>query len=52
VETIDINVKGTEAVSGSPNRFKKKVLIASTSEITVNTLLTPCPKMTTGSWAQ
>jgi len=33
VETIDINVKGTEAVLRLANRFKKKVLIASTSEI-------------------
>lgn len=33
VETIDINVKGTETVLRLANRFKKKVLIASTSEI-------------------
>jgi UDP-glucose 4-epimerase len=33
VETIDINVKGTEVVLRLANRFKKKVLIASTSEI-------------------
>jgi len=33
VATIDINVKGTEAVLRLANRFKKKVLIASTSEI-------------------
>jgi UDP-glucose 4-epimerase len=33
VETLDINVKGTEAVLRLANRFKKKVLIASTSEI-------------------
>lgn len=33
VETLDINVKGTETVLRLANRFKKKVLIASTSEI-------------------
>jgi UDP-glucose 4-epimerase len=33
VETIDTNVKGTETVLRLANRFKKKVLIASTSEI-------------------
>lgn len=33
VETLEINVKGTEAVLRLANRFKKKVLIASTSEI-------------------
>ena len=33
VETIDINVKGTETVLRLANRFKKKVLITSTSEI-------------------
>ncbi|MBN2419823.1 MAG: GDP-mannose 4,6-dehydratase [Deltaproteobacteria bacterium] len=33
VETIDINVKGTEMVLRLANRFKKKVFIASTSEI-------------------
>jgi UDP-glucose 4-epimerase len=33
VETLDINVKGTEAVLRLANRFKKKVLIASTSEV-------------------
>ena len=33
VETIETNVKGTEAVLRLANRFKKKVLIASTSEI-------------------
>jgi UDP-glucose 4-epimerase len=33
VETIDVNVKGTETVLRLANRFKKKVLIASTSEI-------------------
>ena len=33
VETLDINVKGTEAVLRLANRFKKKVFIASTSEI-------------------
>jgi UDP-glucose 4-epimerase len=33
VETIDINVKGTETVLRLANRFKKKVLIASTSEV-------------------
>ena len=33
VETLDINVKGTEVVLRLANRFKKKVLIASTSEI-------------------
>lgn len=33
VETIDINVKGTETVLRLANRFKKKVFVASTSEI-------------------
>lgn len=33
VETLEINVKGTETVLRLANRFKKKVLIASTSEI-------------------
>ena len=33
VETLDINVKGTEMVLRLANRFKKKVFIASTSEI-------------------
>jgi len=33
VETLDINVKGTETVLRLANQFKKKVLIASTSEI-------------------
>jgi UDP-glucose 4-epimerase len=33
VETLDINVKGTEAVLRLANRFKKKVFIASTSEV-------------------
>ena len=33
VETLDVNVKGTEAVLRLANRFKKKVLIASTSEV-------------------
>lgn len=33
VETLDINVKGTEVVMRLANQFKKKVLIASTSEI-------------------
>jgi len=33
VETLDINVKGTEVVLRLANRFKKKVFIASTSEI-------------------
>lgn len=33
VESLDVNVKGTEVVLRLANRFKKKVLIASTSEI-------------------
>ena len=33
VETLDINVKGTETVLRLANQFKKKILIASTSEI-------------------
>ena len=33
VETLDINVKGSEVVLRLANRFKKKVFIASTSEI-------------------
>ena len=33
VETLDTNVKGTEVVLRLANRFKKKVLIASTSEV-------------------
>ena len=33
VETLDINVKGTETVLRLTNRFKKKILIASTSEV-------------------
>jgi UDP-glucose 4-epimerase len=33
VETLDINVKGTEVVLRLANRFKKKVFISSTSEI-------------------
>ncbi len=33
VETLDTNVKGTEVVLRLANQFKKKVLIASTSEI-------------------
>ena len=35
VETLDINVKGTEVVLRLANRFKKKVFITSTSEIYV-----------------
>jgi len=38
VETLDINVKGTEVVLRLANRFKKKVFIASTSEIYGNHL--------------
>ncbi len=33
VETLDINVKGTEVVLRLANRFKKKVFVASTSEV-------------------
>ena len=33
VETLDINVKGTEVVLRLANKFKKKVLVASTSEV-------------------
>ena len=33
VETLDINVKGTETVLRLANRFKKKVFVASTSEV-------------------
>ena len=33
VETLDINVKGTETVLRLANKFKKKVFIASTSEV-------------------
>jgi UDP-glucose 4-epimerase len=33
VETLDTNVKGTETVLRLANRFKKKVLVASTSEV-------------------
>lgn len=33
VETLDINVKGTEVVLRLANRFKKKVFVSSTSEI-------------------
>jgi len=33
VETLDINVKGSETVLRLANRFKKKVLVTSTSEI-------------------
>jgi UDP-glucose 4-epimerase len=33
VETLETNVKGTEMVLATANRFKKKVLIASTSEV-------------------
>ncbi len=33
VETLDINVKGSETVLRLANRFKKKIFIASTSEI-------------------
>ncbi|HDZ24345.1 MAG TPA: NAD-dependent epimerase/dehydratase family protein [Desulfobacteraceae bacterium] len=33
VETLEINVKGTEVVLRLANRFKKKILIASTSEV-------------------
>lgn len=33
VETLDTNVKGTEVVLRLANRFKKKVFVASTSEI-------------------
>lgn len=33
VETLDTNVKGTETVLRLANRFKKKVFIASTSEV-------------------
>lgn len=38
VETIEVNVQGTEVVLRLANRFKKKVLIASTSEIYGNHL--------------
>lgn len=33
VETLETNVKGTEMVLATANRFKKKVLLASTSEV-------------------
>ena len=33
VETLETNVKGTEMVLATANRYKKKVLIASTSEV-------------------
>ena len=33
VETLDINVKGSETVLRLTNRFKKKIFIASTSEV-------------------
>ncbi len=33
VETLETNVKGTEMVLGIANKYKKKVLIASTSEV-------------------
>ncbi len=33
VETLDINVKGSEVVLRLANRFKKKVFVASTSEV-------------------
>ena len=33
VETLDINVKGTEVVLRLANRFKKKVFVTSTSEV-------------------
>jgi UDP-glucose 4-epimerase len=33
VETLETNVKGTEMVLGTANKYKKKVLIASTSEV-------------------
>ncbi len=33
VETLEINVKGTETVLRLANRFKRKVMIASTSEV-------------------
>ncbi|MCJ7594921.1 MAG: GDP-mannose 4,6-dehydratase [Desulfobacterales bacterium] len=33
VETLDINVKGTEVVLRLANQFKKKIFIASTSEV-------------------
>jgi len=38
VETLDINVKGTEVVLRLANRFKKKVFITSTSEVYGNHL--------------
>ena len=38
VETLDINVKGSEVVLRLANRFKKKVFIASTSEVYGNHL--------------
>jgi UDP-glucose 4-epimerase len=38
VETLDTNVKGTEVVLRLANRFKKKVFIASTSEVYGNHL--------------
>jgi UDP-glucose 4-epimerase len=38
VETLDCNVKGTEVVLRLSNRFKKKVFIASTSEVYGNHL--------------
>jgi len=38
VETLDINVKGTEVVLRLANQFKKKVFIASTSEVYGNHL--------------
>ena len=38
VETIEVNVQGTETVLRLANRFKKKVLVVSTSEVYGNHL--------------
>ena len=48
VETLDINVKGSETVLRLANRFKKKILIASTSEIYGKHVEHPSARMTTG----
>ena len=48
VETLDINVKGTETVLRLANRFKKKVFIVSTSEVYGKHLSTVSRRMITG----
>ena len=52
VRTIENNVKGTEWVLEFANKKKKKVLVASTSEVYGKSRKIPFPKMMIWSWDQ